>query len=105
MVITLPIGVLKAPPGSPGAVVFDPPLAAKREALGLIGVASVLEGDLGGASTIITTVATMMAIALGVLLGLAMTGSLHGFAKSDFDGSEEFEEPEGSARSPRPSSA
>ena len=74
-------------------------------ALGLIGVASVLEGDLGGASTIITTVATMMAIALGVLLGLAMTGSLHGFAKSDFDGSEEFEEPEGSAQSPRPSSA
>ena len=74
-------------------------------ALGLIGVASVLEGDLGGASTIITTVATMMAIALGVLLGLAMTGSLHGFAKSDFDGSEEFEEPEGSTQSPRPSSA
>ena len=55
-------------------------------ALGLIGVASVLHGDLGGASTIVTTVATMMAIALGVLVGLAVTGSLHGFANSEFDG-------------------
>ena len=54
-------------------------------ALGLIGVASVIYGDPGGASTIITTIATMMAIALGVLLGLATTGSLHGFAQSDFD--------------------
>ena len=52
-------------------------------ALGLIGVASVLYGDLGGASTIITTVATMIAIALGVLLGLAMTGSLRGFAEGE----------------------
>jgi uncharacterized membrane protein YjjB (DUF3815 family) len=51
-------------------------------ALGLLGVASVLNGDLGGASTIITTVATMIAIALGVLLGLAVSGSLHGFATS-----------------------
>ena len=66
-------------------------------ALGLIGVASVLEGDPGGASTIITTVATMIAIALGVLLGLAMTGSLHGFAASDdgdFDGFDAFDEPD-----------
>ncbi len=53
-------------------------------ALGLIGVASVLDGRVGGASTIITTVATMMSIALGVLLGLAVTGSLHGFANSEF---------------------
>ena len=58
-------------------------------ALGLIGVASVLDGDLGGASTIITTIATMIAIALGVLLGLATTGSLHGFAQSGFDGNDE----------------
>jgi uncharacterized membrane protein YjjP (DUF1212 family) len=61
-------------------------------ALGLIGVASVLYGDLGGASTIITTVATMMAIALGVLLGLAVTGSLHGFANSEFDHFDGFDD-------------
>jgi len=68
-------------------------------ALGLIGVASVLEGDLGGASTIITTVATMIAIALGVLLGLAVTGSLHGFATSGsvgFDDSDGFDDSLGS---------
>ena len=62
-------------------------------ALGLIGVASVLNGDLGGASTIITTVATMMAIALGVLLGLAMIGSLRGFGNSEFNDFEESDSP------------
>lgn len=61
-------------------------------ALGLIGVANVLEGDLGATSTIITTVATMLAIALGVLLGLAMSGSLHGFAASAVDDFEDFED-------------
>jgi len=50
-------------------------------ALGLIGVATVLDGDLGGTGTIVTTIATMIAIALGVLLGLAVTPSLHGYAK------------------------
>ena len=65
-------------------------------ALGLIGVASVLHGDLGGAGTIITTVATMIAIALGVLLGLAITGSLRGFAQSPFD---DFDESDGSSQS------
>lgn len=63
-------------------------------ALGLIGVASVLDGNLGGASTIITTVATMMSIALGVLLGLAVTGSLHGFANSEF---HDFDEADAAA--------
>lgn len=61
-------------------------------ALGLIGVASVLYGDLGGASTIITTVATMMGIALGVLLGLAMSGSLQGFANSEFNDVDGFDD-------------
>jgi uncharacterized membrane protein YjjB (DUF3815 family) len=64
-------------------------------ALGLIGVANVLEGDLGATSTIITTVATMLAIALGVLLGLAMSGSLRGFAASAVDDFEDFEEADG----------
>jgi monoamine oxidase len=43
MVVTLPIGVLKAPAGSAGAVAFDPPLAAKRNALDLIGVGHVVK--------------------------------------------------------------
>lgn len=79
-------------------------------ALGLIGVASVLEGDMGGASTIITTVATMMAIALGVLLGLAMTGSLHGFATPELDELDGSDEADGlpdssAARAPEPGAA
>lgn len=48
-------------------------------ALGLLGVASVLEGDSSGTSTIIATVATMVCIALGVLLGLVASGSARGF--------------------------
>ncbi|MGZ0712730.1 threonine/serine exporter family protein (plasmid) [Coraliomargarita sp. W4R53] len=48
-------------------------------ALGLIGVATVLDGGAGGTSTIITTISTMVAIALGVLIGLALTGSLRRF--------------------------
>lgn len=58
-------------------------------ALGLIGVASVLEGESSGASTIVTTIATMVAIALGVLLGLAVTRSLRGFANSRLEGLDE----------------
>ena len=61
-------------------------------ALGLIGVASVLDGDFGGANTIITTITTMIAIALGVLLGLALTGSLRGFAEGELDESGGFDE-------------
>jgi uncharacterized membrane protein YjjB (DUF3815 family) len=67
-------------------------------ALGLIGVASLLDGDLSGTRTIVTTIATMIAIALGVLLGLAVTGSLHGFANSEFDRLDwldDIDEPDG----------
>ena len=70
-------------------------------ALGLIGVASVLDGDLNGTRTIVTTVATMIAIALGVLTGLAVTRSLHGFADSEFnppdwiDDIDDIDEPDG----------
>jgi uncharacterized membrane protein YjjP (DUF1212 family) len=60
-------------------------------ALGLVGVAGVLEGDLDATSTIITTVATMIAIALGVLLGLAISGSLRGFVNAAVDDDEDFE--------------
>jgi monoamine oxidase len=37
-VVTLPLGVLKAPAGAPGAVRFDPPLYAKARALSLLEV-------------------------------------------------------------------
>lgn len=60
-------------------------------ALGLVGVAGVLEGDLDATSTIITTVATMIAIALGVLLGLAVSGSLRGFVNAGVDDDEDLE--------------
>ena len=60
-------------------------------ALGLVGVAGVLEGDLDATSTIITTVATMIAIALGVLLGLAVSGSLRGFVNAQVDDGEDFD--------------
>ncbi len=41
--VTLPLGVLRAPPGSEGAVVFTPPLpAAKGEAIALLRAGSVV---------------------------------------------------------------
>ena len=46
----------------------------------------------------------MMAIALGVLLGLAMTGSLHGFAQSDSTGPRNSKSRK-VPQAPRPSSA
>lgn len=43
-------------------------------ALGLVGVTSLLDGDGSGAVTIVTTVVTMVAIALGILSGSALSG-------------------------------
>ena len=43
-------------------------------ALGLVGVASILDGDSAGVSTLTTTAATMVAIALGFLAGTAIAG-------------------------------
>jgi uncharacterized membrane protein YjjP (DUF1212 family) len=45
-------------------------------ALGLVGVTAILDGDSTGLGTLITTVATMVAIALGVLIGLATTRTM-----------------------------
>ncbi|MFZ4896488.1 threonine/serine ThrE exporter family protein [Plantibacter sp. Mn2098] len=42
--------------------------------LGLVGVTTLLDGGSSGAPTVVTTVATMVAIALGVLSGSALTG-------------------------------
>jgi uncharacterized membrane protein YjjP (DUF1212 family) len=50
-------------------------------ALGLVGVTSLLEGDDSGVSTLVTTVATMVAIAFGVVLGLAAARALPGPAR------------------------
>ncbi|MFD4958425.1 threonine/serine exporter ThrE family protein [Microbacterium sp. NPDC058389] len=55
-------------------------------ALGLIGVAGVLEGDSSGVGTVVTTIATMVSIALGVLLGLAATGSVRGLRNAAPEG-------------------
>lgn len=50
-------------------------------ALGLVGVTSLLDGDGSGLSTVVTTGATMVAIALGVLLGLSAARALPGVAR------------------------
>lgn len=42
-------------------------------ALGLVGVTTILAGESGGATTVVTTIATMVAIALGVLAGSAFS--------------------------------
>jgi monoamine oxidase len=45
-IVTLPIGVLKLPPGAPGAVRFDPPLADKEPALRQLASGPVLKAIL-----------------------------------------------------------
>lgn len=45
-IITLPLGVLQAPSGAPGAVRFSPPLDAKREALEQLGFGPVIKLNL-----------------------------------------------------------
>jgi uncharacterized membrane protein YjjP (DUF1212 family) len=50
-------------------------------ALGLVGVTSLLDGSSGGVPTLVTTAATMVAIALGVLVGLAGARALPGAAR------------------------
>jgi uncharacterized membrane protein YjjP (DUF1212 family)/outer membrane biosynthesis protein TonB len=47
-------------------------------ALGLVGVTSLLDGDGNGVSTLVTTGGTMVAIALGVLVGLSAARGLPG---------------------------
>jgi monoamine oxidase len=41
-IITIPLGVLKAPSGEPGAIEFDPDLRAKRQALDHLAMGSVV---------------------------------------------------------------
>jgi len=66
--------VARQPTGPAALVSFMPAFwLLVPGALGLVGVASVLTGDVNGMNTLVATVSTMVAIALGVLLGSALT--------------------------------
>lgn len=74
-----PIAVLVARHrnGPPAIVSFLPAFwLLVPGALGLVGVTEVLGGNTGAGSTLVATVGTMIAIALGVLIGLAASSSL-----------------------------
>ena len=67
--------------GPPAIVSFTPAFwLLVPGALGLVGVAALLNGDSTGTTTLVTTVETMVAIALGVLVGRAISviASAHG---------------------------
>ena len=75
--------------GPPAIVSFTPAFwLLVPGALGLVGVAALLNGDSTGTTTLITTVETMVAIALGVLVGRAISiiasarGSRSGFMRA-----------------------
>jgi uncharacterized membrane protein YjjP (DUF1212 family) len=57
-------------------------------ALGLVGVTGVIDGSDSGAATLVTTAATMVAIALGVLIGLAATSSLRAAGSRKAEGAQ-----------------
>jgi uncharacterized membrane protein YjjP (DUF1212 family) len=60
--------------GPPAIVSFTPAFwLLVPGALGLIGVAALLRGDTSGTSTLVTTAATMVAIAVGVVVGRAVS--------------------------------
>jgi uncharacterized membrane protein YjjB (DUF3815 family) len=60
--------------GPPAIVSFTPAFwLLVPGALGLIGVAALLRGDTSGTTTLVTTAATMVAIALGVVVGRAVS--------------------------------
>jgi uncharacterized membrane protein YjjP (DUF1212 family) len=60
--------------GPPAIVSFTPAFwILVPGALGLMGVANLLTGDTGGTATLTTTVVTMIGIALGVLVGRAVS--------------------------------
>ncbi|MGV8876976.1 MAG: threonine/serine exporter family protein [Rhodoglobus sp.] len=74
-----PVAVLVARhrTGPPAIVSFLPAFwLLVPGALGLVGVTEVLGGEAGAGSTLVATIGTMIAIALGVLIGLAASSSL-----------------------------
>jgi uncharacterized membrane protein YjjB (DUF3815 family) len=61
--------------GPPAMVSFTPAFwLLVPGALGLVGVTTLLDGDSSGVQTLMTTASTMVAIALGVLVGWALIG-------------------------------
>jgi uncharacterized membrane protein YjjP (DUF1212 family) len=63
--------------GPPAIVSFTPAFwLLVPGALGLLGVATLLSGDAAGQDTVLTTVVTMASIALGVLVGRALSALL-----------------------------
>lgn len=63
--------------GPPAIVSFTPAFwILVPGALGLMGVATLLSGDAAGQDTVLTTVVTMVAIAIGILVGRAISTTL-----------------------------
>ncbi|MEO6997400.1 MAG: threonine/serine exporter family protein [Terracoccus sp.] len=74
--VMTPVAVLvsRRPSGPPTLVSFMPAFwLLVPGALGLVGVTTILDGDTYGLRTLTTTTTTMVAIALGVLVGLAFS--------------------------------
>lgn len=68
------VRVSRQPSGPPTLVSFMPAFwLLVPGALGLVGVTTILDGDTYGLRTLTTTTTTMVAIALGVLVGLALS--------------------------------
>jgi len=66
--------VARQPTGPPTIVSFTPAFwLLVPGALGLVGVAALLHGDSSGASIVTSTVETMVAIAVGVMVGRALS--------------------------------
>lgn len=78
LVVTPITAIVARQPRGPAALVSFMPAfwLLVPGALGLVGVASVLTGDVNGMSTLVTTISTMVAIALGVLAGSALTSRM-----------------------------
>jgi len=77
--VMTPVAVLVARQrtGPPAVVSFLPAFwLLVPGAIGLVGVATLLSGDQAGVDTLVTTASTMVAIALGILAGSAITGRL-----------------------------
>lgn len=78
LVVTPVTALVARQPSGPAALVsFTPAFwLLVPGALGLVGVADVLGGDGSGLNTLVATIGTMVAIALGVLAGSAASGRM-----------------------------
>ncbi|MDF2576073.1 MAG: hypothetical protein K0S05_2985 [Agromyces sp.] len=78
LVVTPVTALVARQPSGPAALVsFIPAFwLLVPGALGLVGVADVLGGDAGGTNSLVATIATMVAIALGVLAGSVVSNRM-----------------------------